>query len=412
MSEKYSNNTEYKIEVSNVPVHWHLENGTVDFLGHPSAFFWINPSLMRMLLPLAEEIGFELYRLLVAYSSSKGTKEDYDAIMTMKKDNFADGFLAWGNLVSVAGWGVFKIPVFDINRKIAVVSVQNPWELIMQKDLKHKFGCPFLLGKIIGILSHALGVNCWADEKIDYTGLSVEFTIYPSEKTILNEINKLRLQKIEKREKELLIEVEKKTDELEKALSEARNARETLEKEISEQEKIQRFKEEMEIHEKYMLFNLADQEYGINILKIHEVISMMPITPVPHLPNFIKGVINIRGKVIPIMDLRLKLGINAADYTTTTCIIIVRTEKILIGFVADSFSGMLNIKRKDIEKVPEAPGFGSNTDYILGIAKIEEKLKILINIDKIVNEETISHVYEKRSFRVSENQEVFIQKNL
>jgi len=168
----------------------------------------------------------------------------------------------------------------------------------------------------------------------------------------------------------------------------------------------------MEIHEKYMLFNLADQEYGINILKIHEVISMMPITPVPHLPNFIKGVINIRGKVIPIMDLRLKLGINAADYTTTTCIIIVRTEKILIGFVADSFSGMLNIKRKDIEKVPEAPGFGSNTDYILGIAKIEEKLKILINIDKIVNEETISHVYEKRSFRVSENQEVFIQKNL
>ncbi len=272
----------------------------------------------------------------------------------------------------------------------------------MQKDLEQKFGCPFLLGKIIGILSHALGVNCWADEKIDYTGLSVEFTIYPSEKTILNEINKLRLQKIEKREKELLLEVEKKTEELkkskeelEKALSEARNARETLEKEISEQEKIQRLKEEMEIYEKYMLFNLADQEYGINILKINEVISMMPITPVPHLPNFIKGVINIRGKVIPIMDLRLKLGIKAADYTNTTCIIIVRTENILIGFVADSFSGMLNIKRKNIENVPEAPGFRLNTDYILGIAKSGEKLKILINTDKIVNKEAISHVYEK-----------------
>ncbi len=108
MSEKYSNNTEYKIEVNNVPFHWHLENGTVDFLGLPSAFFWINPSLMRMLIPLAEEIGFELYRLLVAYSSSKGTKEDYDAMMSMKKDNFADGFLAWGNIVSVAGWGSFQ----------------------------------------------------------------------------------------------------------------------------------------------------------------------------------------------------------------------------------------------------------------------------------------------------------------
>jgi len=402
MSEKNSNNTEYKIEVGNVPVQWHLEKGTVDFLGYPSVLFWINPSLMRMLLPLAEEIGFELYRLLVAYSSSKGTKEDYDAIMSMKKDNFADGFLSWGNIVSVAGWGSFKIPVFDINKKIATVTVKNAWELIMQKDLEQKFGCPFLLGKIIGIFSYALGVNCWADEKADYTGLSVEFSIYPSEKTIINEIEKLRFHKMEKREKELLLEVEKKTDELkkskedlEKAFSEARNARETLEKEISEQEKIQRLKEEMETHEKYMLFNLAEQEYGINILKIQEVISMMPITPIPHVPHFIKGVINIRGKVIPIMDLRLKLGIKSADYTTATCIIIVRTENIFIGFIADSFSGMLNIKRKDIENVPESLGFGSNTDYISGIAKSSEKLKILINIDKIVKEEAISYIYEK-----------------
>jgi len=144
---------------------------------------------------------------------------------------------------------------------------------------------------------------------------------------------------------------------------------------------------------KYLTFTLADEEYGIGILKIKEIIGMMPITTVPQTPDFVKGVINLRGKVIPVMDLRLRFGIEAIEYTERTCIIVVEIEgesgTVLIGIVVDSVSEVLNIKGEEIE---DTPTFGTklNTDYILGMAKMEGGVKILLDIDRVLSREDIS----------------------
>ena len=139
---------------------------------------------------------------------------------------------------------------------------------------------------------------------------------------------------------------------------------------------------------KYLTFSISGEEYGIGILKIKEIIGMMPITTVPQTPEFVKGVINLRGKVIPVIDLRLKFGMEEIDYTERTCIIVVelksRAADILIGIVVDSVSEVLNIKADDIE---DTPTFGTrlNTDYILGMAKMEGGVKILLDIDRVLN---------------------------
>ena len=139
---------------------------------------------------------------------------------------------------------------------------------------------------------------------------------------------------------------------------------------------------------KYLTFTLANEEYGIGILKIKEIIGMMPITSVPQTPPFVKGVINLRGKVIPVVDLRLKFGIAAIDYTERTCIIVVeitgQSGAVKIGIVVDAVSEVLNIKAEDIENTP-AFGTRVNTDYILGMAKMGSSVKILLDIDKVLS---------------------------
>lgn len=139
---------------------------------------------------------------------------------------------------------------------------------------------------------------------------------------------------------------------------------------------------------KYLTFSLAGEEYGIGILKVKEIIGMMPITVVPQTPSYIKGVINLRGKVIPVIDLRLKFSIAAAEFTERTCIIVVEItaagRTILMGIVVDSVSEVLNIKAADIEATPS---FGTklDTEYILGMAKSGGSIKILLDIDKILS---------------------------
>ena len=143
---------------------------------------------------------------------------------------------------------------------------------------------------------------------------------------------------------------------------------------------------------KYLTFSLAGEEYGIGILKVKEIIGMMPITIVPQTPDYIKGVINLRGKVIPVIDLRLKFSMDAAEFTERTCIIVVEIaavgRTILMGIVVDSVSEVLNIKAADIESTPS---FGAklNTEYILGMAKASGSIKILLDIDKILSIEEL-----------------------
>ena len=144
---------------------------------------------------------------------------------------------------------------------------------------------------------------------------------------------------------------------------------------------------------KYLTFSMADEEYGIGILKIKEIIGMMPITTVPQTPEFVKGVINLRGKVIPVMDLRLRFGMEAIDYTERTCIIVVEIADtagtVQIGIVVDAVSEVLNV---DAENIEETPTFGAklNTDYILGMAKMEGGVKILLDIDRVLSGDEIS----------------------
>lgn len=143
---------------------------------------------------------------------------------------------------------------------------------------------------------------------------------------------------------------------------------------------------------KYLTFTLAGEEYGISILKVKEIIGLMAITMVPQTPEYVKGVINLRGKVIPVVDLRLKFSMPDMEYTERTCIIVVEIRagatSILIGIVVDSVSEVLNIRAGEIE---ETPNFGSRlqTDYILGMAKAGEGIKILLDIDRVLRTEEI-----------------------
>jgi purine-binding chemotaxis protein CheW len=148
---------------------------------------------------------------------------------------------------------------------------------------------------------------------------------------------------------------------------------------------------------KYLTFTLAEEEYGIGILKIKEIIGMMPITSVPRTPEFVKGVINLRGKVIPVLDLRLRFGMGSIDYTDRTCIIVVEiagpSGTVMIGIVVDAVSEVRNIKGEEIE---DTPTFGArlNTDYIHGMAKMEGGVKILLDIDRVLSAGEVSVLEE------------------
>lgn len=139
---------------------------------------------------------------------------------------------------------------------------------------------------------------------------------------------------------------------------------------------------------KYLTFSLGGEEYGIGILKVKEIIGMMRITPVPQTPDFVKGVINLRGKVIPVIDLRLRFSMGENGYTDRTCIVVVEIDgsagKLHIGVVVDSVSEVLNIRGADIE---DTPSFGTNlnSQYILGMAKTGGAVKILLDIDRVLS---------------------------
>ena len=119
-----------------------------------------------------------------------------------------------------------------------------------------------------------------------------------------------------------------------------------------------------------------------------EIIGIMNITSVPQTPVYVKGVINLRGKVIPVIDLRLKFGMDSLDYNERTCIIVVDIatksgSKVIMGIVVDSVSEVLNIRGEEIEETPTF-GVKLNTDYILGMAKVKGTVKILLDIDKVL----------------------------
>ena len=147
---------------------------------------------------------------------------------------------------------------------------------------------------------------------------------------------------------------------------------------------------------KFLTFRLADGEYGIEILKVREINGVMDITAVPQMPIYMKGVINLRGKVIPIVDLRLKFGLPEVEQTEQTCTIVVNVGK-EIGIIVDTVSEVLDIPGESIEPPPSL-GATVDTDFILGMGKANNGVKILLNIDRVLSDTAIAGIREAPTF--------------
>ncbi|MBN2754730.1 MAG: chemotaxis protein CheW [Candidatus Goldbacteria bacterium] len=146
---------------------------------------------------------------------------------------------------------------------------------------------------------------------------------------------------------------------------------------------------------KYLTFRLAKEEYGVEILKVREIIGLMPITRVPKTPEFVRGVINLRGGVIPVVELRSKFGMESEADTNETCVIVVeimkQKEPVQIGILVDSVSEVMDIAGADIEATPSF-GVELDTNYILGMAKTRGTVRILLNIDRVLTNEELESV--------------------
>jgi purine-binding chemotaxis protein CheW len=146
---------------------------------------------------------------------------------------------------------------------------------------------------------------------------------------------------------------------------------------------------------KYLTFRLGGEGFGLKILKVQEIIGMQEITSIPRTPPFVRGVINLRGKVIPVIDLRLRFDMEPAEVSRKTCIIVVQVSRqavdVVMGIVVDEVSEVLEIAGTEIEP---APAFGSriDTDFILGMAKAEDAVKILLDLDCVLTDQELAEI--------------------
>jgi purine-binding chemotaxis protein CheW len=147
---------------------------------------------------------------------------------------------------------------------------------------------------------------------------------------------------------------------------------------------------------KYLSFTLGAEFYGLPVLKVREIIRLARITPIPQMPEYIRGVINLRGKIVPVVDLRLRFGLGDPSATERTCIIVVQVERVgggqmHMGLIVDGVDEVFNIAVGDIEETPE---FGSKLDttYLLGIAKVRERVTALLDIDRVITTEALARI--------------------
>jgi purine-binding chemotaxis protein CheW len=139
---------------------------------------------------------------------------------------------------------------------------------------------------------------------------------------------------------------------------------------------------------KYLTFKLNTEEYGLEILKVQEIMKMVEVTKIPRTPDYVRGVINLRGKVIPVVDLRLKFGMDAKDTTVKTCVIVIQVKRndntVTMGIIVDEVSEVLDVLSEQIEPSPE---FGAtvNTDFILGMGKVGKRVITLLDVDRVLS---------------------------
>ncbi len=148
---------------------------------------------------------------------------------------------------------------------------------------------------------------------------------------------------------------------------------------------------------KYLTVVLESEAYGIAVLKVREIIRLQKITPVPQMPPFVKGVINLRGRVIPIVDLRVKFGLQA-EFTERTCIVVVQVklptaQTVQMGLIVDSVEEVVTLAANEIEPTPDF-GAAISTEYLLGMAKVKGQVKTLLDIDRVVAPDTVQAIVQ------------------
>lgn len=169
-------------------------------------------------------------------------------------------------------------------------------------------------------------------------------------------------------------------------------------KEREEEEQLFYFDEDEDediLDNKYLTFKIAEEVYGIIISNILEIIELQKITEVPDMPKFVKGVINLRGKVIPIMDLRLRFKMEGREYDDRTCIVIVKINEKSIGLIVDTVLEVVDIPKNEIEPSPQFKNGSSYEKYVSGLGKIGDEIKILLDIEKIIYLEDLEDINKK-----------------
>ena len=147
--------------------------------------------------------------------------------------------------------------------------------------------------------------------------------------------------------------------------------------------------EEVEIDQELIqlvTFSIGEEEFGVNILQVQEIIRTMEITKVPRAPEFVEGVINLRGKVIPIVDMRSRFGLDSKDHDKYTRIIVIEIDMIIVGFVVDSVSEVLRIPANSVQPPPPVVA-GMESEYIDGVGKLDDRLLILLDLDSLLDNE-------------------------
>ena len=149
---------------------------------------------------------------------------------------------------------------------------------------------------------------------------------------------------------------------------------------------------------KYLAFTLGHESYGLPVLKVREIIRLVDITPVPQMPAHVRGVINLRGKIVPVMDLRIKFGLAVAESTETTCIVVVQVKLnsgtiIHMGLIVDGVEEVINLAQTDIEETPDF-GMKLDTEYMLGMAKVKSKVVALLDIDRVLAASTLEQLHQ------------------
>ncbi|MDH5753225.1 MAG: chemotaxis protein CheW [Deltaproteobacteria bacterium] len=147
---------------------------------------------------------------------------------------------------------------------------------------------------------------------------------------------------------------------------------------------------------KYLTFKLGVEEYGLEIMKVQEIIGMMPITKVPRVPDYVRGVINLRGRIIPTIELRKKFQMETVEDTEKTCIIVVEVVfakgKVNVGIIVDEVAEVLDVAAGEIDSAPEF-GTSLHTDFILGVAVVKGEVKILLDINKVLTTQEIGTMH-------------------